>query len=169
MEYLIIDGHNIINAWPDIFDLRHDSLEECRGKLLHMLSNYQGYKKTKVMVVFDAHMVKGSQLKEENFDHIQVVFTRENETADHYIERFVYKMSSVYRIRVATSDYLEQTMVLSGGGARMTPRELKEELLSAEKSMKEKLNPRLEKLNTITTNADPLVIEKLEKMRRSKF
>ena len=115
MEYLVIDGYNLINAWNDIFDLENESLEVCRDKLVSMLSNYQGYKNINVIIVFDAHKVKGSKEKEETFDNIRVLFTKENETADNYIERFVYKHSSGNVIRVVTSDYLEQKMVLISG------------------------------------------------------
>jgi uncharacterized protein len=169
MDHLILDGYNIINAWSDIFNLKIMTLEECRDRLLHIMSDYQGYKNIKVMVVFDAHLVKGSQLKEEQFDNITVVYTKENETADNYIERFVYRMNDDYKIIVATSDYLEQTMVLSSGGVRMSARELKEEVLTTKKSMKQELLTNVEKLNTITTGADPKLVELLERMRRGKF
>lgn len=125
MEYLLIDGYNIINAWKDIFDLGKESLEECREKLLNMLSNYEGYRKIRIIAVFDAHLVKGSKKNVEYFDNIIVVYTGENQTADNYIERFVYKYGDVHIIWVATSDYLEQTIVLKNGGARLTPRDRK--------------------------------------------
>ncbi|MCX7842820.1 MAG: NYN domain-containing protein [Clostridia bacterium] len=168
MEYLLVDGYNIINAWTEVFNTNKDSLEECRDKLLSILSNYQGYKKINVIVVFDAYLVKGSQQKHENYDNITVVFTKENETADNYIERFVYRLGAEHVIRVATSDYLEQTIVLSKGGIRMSPRELLDEVRYTGKSERNKLMARVEKTNTIMSRIKPELFEKLDKMRKGK-
>lgn len=169
MEYLLIDGYNIINAWGDIFNLQRDSLEECRLKLLEILSDFQGYKRANIIVVFDAHLVKGSQEKQEGYDHLTVVFTKENETADNYIEKFVHKLGNIHTIRVATSDYLEQTIVLSNGGIRMSPRELKEEIIQAKRNMKQEISSKLVKTNEIMSNIKPELLEKLERIRRGKF
>lgn len=169
MEYLVVDGYNIINAWNDVFNLRKESLEDCRDKLCEMLSNYQGYKKINVIVVFDAHMVREGQIKTETYDNITIVYTKENQTADNYIERFVYTMSPEHTVRVATSDYLEQRIVLSSGGIRMSPRELKEEIKQANKNIEMILSKKPVKDNTIMSNLPPGLLEKLEKMRRGKF
>lgn len=169
MEYLIIDGYNVINAWKDIFALESAPLEDCRDKLLHILSNYQGYKKLNIIAVFDAHMVKGSQEKQEFFDNLKIVFTKENETADSYIERLVYKLSSEHRVRVVTSDYLEQTTIFTVGGIRMSPRELREEIGLAGKGIKEELSRDVKKTNTIMSRIKPELLEELEKIRRGKF
>lgn len=169
MEYLIVDGYNIINAWDDIFDLKTETMEECRSKLLHILSNYQGFKKIKVIVVFDAYQVKSNKEKIEAFDNLEVIFTKENEIADSYIERLVYKMSSEHIIRVATSDYLEQTLVLSMGGSRLSPRELKKEIELVNKNFKSKFVNAPKEKNTIMSNVRPEQFEILEKMRRGKF
>ncbi|MDF2524252.1 MAG: putative RNA-binding protein [Clostridiales bacterium] len=166
MEYLIIDGYNIINAWTDIFNLRKEPLEDCRVRFLNILSNYQGYKKINVIVVFDAHLVKGSQEKHEAFDNITVVFTKENETADNYIERFVHKMASSNKVQVATSDYLEQTIILSNGGIRMTSRELKDEVFYVSQNSKGKMQSLPKKANTIMEHVSPELLEVLEKIRR---
>lgn len=169
MEYLIIDGYNVINAWEDIFNLKNEPLEESRLKLLNMVSNYQGYNKNLIIVVFDAHLVKGSQEKVEIFDNLTVVFTKENETADNYIERFVHKLGNTNVIRVVTSDYLEQTIVLSNGGIRMAPRELREEIYKTNRSMGPAAKPVANKANTIMSNLKPELLQELEKIRRSKF
>lgn len=168
MEYLIIDGYNVINAWGDVFDLKKESLEDCREKFLNMLSNYQGYKKLNIIVVFDAHLVKGSKEKEEYFDNMTVVFTKENETADNYIEKYVHKNGSTNTIRVVTSDYLEQTIVLNNGGVRITPRELKEQIFQANRTINQGRGVNTSKSNKIMDNLDDRLLEKLEKMRRSK-
>ncbi|MGE5613086.1 MAG: NYN domain-containing protein [Bacillota bacterium] len=167
MEYLIVDGYNIINAWDDIFDINGgEPLEDCRDKLANMLSNYQGVRKYNIILVFDAHLKKGGREKEYFFDNIKIVYTKEGETADNYIERFVHQLGNLHTVRVATSDYLEQTMILSNGGIRMSPRELREELEMVNKDIKTVLFPNRVKTNAIGTNIDPALLEKLEGMRR---
>lgn len=166
MEYLIVDGYNIINAWRDVFNVQKEPLEDCRDRLLTILSNYQGYRKANVIAVFDAHLVKGSQEKQEEYDGILVVYTKENETADNYIEKFVHRLGGECLIRVATSDYLEQTMVLSNGGVRMTARELREEIEAAGRSMKERFKPQARNTNSIMSHLGPQLVERLEKFRR---
>jgi len=127
----------------------------------------RGTKKIKIIVVFDAHMVKGSTNKEEGYDNITVVYTEENQTADNYIERFVYQYGNIHTIRVATSDYLEQTIVLKHGAARMTPRELKEQVETVNKNMTGKFskNSKNER-NTLASNINSELLKKLEQMRR---
>jgi predicted RNA-binding protein with PIN domain len=169
MEYLLVDGYNIINAWGDIFDINGgELLEDCRDKLASMLSNYQGVNKSNIILVFDAHLKKGGQEKEYFFDNIKIVYTKEGETADNYIERFVRQLGNLHTIRVVTSDYLEQTMILSSGGIRMSPRELREELEMVNKDIRTVLFPNKIKTNAIGTNIDPVLLKKLEEMRRGK-
>ena len=141
-EYLIIDGYNIINSWTDLFDLGHISMEDARKKLLDLLSDYQGYSGRRIVVVFDAHKVREGLGSLDIHDKIKVIFTRENQTADNFIERFVKNYGAGKIIRVATADYLEQKTVLQKGGFRMTPSELKIEVLGA------KNNPENKKLKT---------------------
>ncbi len=134
-EVLMVDGYNIIHAWNKYFNLNNESLEDCRDRLIHMLSNYQGYRKIKVFVVFDAYGVKGSKTIEKKADGLTVVYTGENESADHFIERYVYRMSDKHVIKVATSDYLQQRIVLHSGGIRMSPGELLDDVLSQNKKV----------------------------------
>lgn len=172
MEYLIIDAYNIINAWRDIFKPELEPLEDSREKLLNILSNYQGYKKNIIIVVFDAHHVKGNQEKIDYFDNIKVVFTKEYETADYYIERLVYNLSKDKDnvVRVATLDYLEQTTVLNSGGIRLTPRELRREIEHASKIHKDRREMKKSiRMNTLDSKLDPDIIEKLERIRRGKL
>ncbi len=167
-KYLLIDGYNVINAWRDIFNLEKESLEECREKLLFILSNYEGYKKINIIVVFDAHLVEGSKIKNEKYDNITVVFTKEKQTADSYIERFVYKYGSENTVWVVTSDYMEQTTVLKVGGARITPAELRKEIASmhnANLAKNRRRNQHTER-NTVISNIKPELAEFLDKMRR---
>ncbi len=169
IEYLLIDGYNIINAWRDLFNVDGEPLEDCRDRLANILSNYQGLKKINIILVFDAHMVKGSQQKEYYFDNIKIVYTKENETADNYIEKFVHRLGNIHTIWVVTSDYLEQTMILGNGGIRMSPRELREEIQTASRNMKPLLFPNKVKSNAIELQLKPELLEKLEKLRRGKF
>lgn len=169
MEYLLIDGYNVINAWGDVFDLKNESFEDCRDKLLTIISNYQGYKKINIIVVFDAYRIKGSREKQERFDGLTIVYTGENITADNYIERFVYKMGNTHTVRVVTSDYLEQTIILSSGGIRMAPWELKEEVMLAPRKTNRGIIKKIDRVNTIEARIKPELLEKLEKIRRGKL
>ncbi len=169
MEYLLIDGYNIINSWSDIFCPEREPLEDCRDRLVNILSNYQGYRKINVIVVFDGHLVKGSREKKEAFDNLTVIYTKENETADNYIERFVHKYGATYKIRVATSDYLEQTTIFRKGGIRVSARELRQEIDAFNKNGEKVFNRHDRKTNSLIANVKPELLDKLEKMRRNKF
>jgi Predicted RNA-binding protein containing a PIN domain len=168
MEYLVIDGYNVINQWTDIFNLKKEPLEDCRDRLLNMLSNYQGYKKIEVIVVFDAYLQKGGQEKIEMFDNIRVVYTKEGETADSFIERFVYLNGRSNTVKVVTSDFMEQIITMSSGGIRVSPRELRMEMHTDIKSASEAGNQTPIKHNTIMSRMDPDVFEKLDKFRKGK-
>lgn len=167
MEFLLVDGYNIINSWKDIFNLERESLEECREKLISILSNYEGYSKIRIIVVFDAHLVQGNMGRLEYLDNIVVVYTGENQTADNYIERFVYRHSEEHRVWVATSDYLEQSIVFKNGGIRITPKELKKDIEEVHENMtKDYREDKIPKRNTIMSNIKPELAEILEKIRR---
>jgi predicted RNA-binding protein with PIN domain len=168
-DYIVIDGYNVINAWRDLIDTENNTLEECREKLLNILSNYQGYSRENIIVVFDAHMRKGWQETKEKFDNLTVVFTKRNQTADNYIERLVYKLSKDHIIGVVTSDYLEQRIVLTSGGARITPRELLNAVRNADKNIAtgSRSTKKLDRSgNTILTNIVPELAKILEEMRK---
>jgi uncharacterized protein len=168
MEYLVIDGYNVINQWADLFDLKKEPLEDSRDKLLHMLSNYQGYKNIEVIVVFDAYLQKRGQEKIQDFDNIKVVYTKEGETADNFIERFVYLNGRSNLVKVVTSDFLEQIITMSSGGIRVSPRELRMEIRTDLKAVdKVAFNPPI-KNNTIMSKVTPDIFEKLDKIRKGK-
>lgn len=166
-EYLIVDGYNIINAWPNLKKLAQDNLEDARIKLIDILRDYQGYRGIHIIVVFDAHMTNVPARSYEEYGDLLVVYTSKNETADHFIEKWVNDNVEKYNIRVATSDYLEQTIVLSRGATRISARELREEILNS----KEEINrvyiekPKI-KINTLDDRLDPVILEKLEQLRR---
>jgi hypothetical protein len=129
-KYLIVDGYNVINAWRDVFDLDRITLEDSRQKLLNILSDYQGYSGMGIIVVFDAHMVANGLGSIASHDNIRVIYTKENQTADEFIERFVKNHGAGISVTVVTADYLEQRTVFSKGGLRMTPGELKDEIFA---------------------------------------
>ncbi len=135
-QYLIVDGYNIIFAWEELALLAREDLDAARRTLCDWLSSYAGYKKHRVVLVFDGYKVKGNLGEKTQFHNIQVVFTKENETGDSYIEALVDKIGTNYNIRVATSDGLVQLGALRSGVLRMSARELKAELEEAKVEMR---------------------------------
>ncbi|MDE6996800.1 MAG: NYN domain-containing protein, partial [Oscillospiraceae bacterium] len=134
-EYLLVDGYNIIFAWEPLKAAARDSLERARYLLMDLLCNYQGYQKCVVILVFDAYKVKGSPGSVEKYRNIHVVYTKEAETADAYIERTTYQIAregTARRVRVATSDSLEQLIILGHGAIRVSAREFQAEIEAAE-------------------------------------
>jgi small GTP-binding protein len=125
-EYLIVDGYNIIFSWDELKELSKTNMDAARDSLKDTLCNYQGYRRCHLILVFDAYKVKGHAGKTEKYQGIEVVYTRQDETADAFIERKVHDIREKYRVTVATSDGLEQQTVLSLGALRMSARELKE-------------------------------------------
>jgi hypothetical protein len=123
-EILIVDGYNMIGAWPELVRLKEHNLEEARDRLIDMLADYQGYSGIRVIVVFDAHQVPGLGAKLKQ-NRVTVHFTREKETADECIERLVAELSHRRRqIYVATSDSVEQRVTFGQGALRLSAREL---------------------------------------------
>ena len=118
-EYLLVDGYNIIFAWEELKSLAAESLEAARQSLADLLSNYQGYRRCGVILVFDAYKVKGNPGSVEKYKNIHIVYTKEAETADAFIEKATYDMRKQYRVRVATSDGMEQLIILGHGATRV--------------------------------------------------
>ncbi len=133
---LIVDGYNIIFAWEDLAKIAQADLEAARRGLLDRLSSYAGFRKCRVVVVFDGYKAKGNPGEKGHFHNIQVVYTKENETADAYIEALVDQIGKNYGVKVATSDSLVQISSLRSGVLRMSAGELAEEVRSAEEEMK---------------------------------
>ena len=131
-DYLLVDGYNIIHDWDDLRALAKEDLESARLRLIERLRNYQGWKKNNVIVVFDAYKVKGNPGLVERAGEVYVVYTKEAETADMYIEKTTYALSREHRVRVATSDGLEQMIILGHGAVRMPAAELQYELEQVE-------------------------------------
>lgn len=127
-EYLLVDGYNIIFAWEELRALAQVNINSARDKLMDMMCNYQGYKKNVLILVFDAYKVPGGQRKIFDYHNIHVVYTREAETADQYIEKVTNRMHGKYKVTVATSDKLEQMIVWGQGANRLSAAGLREEL-----------------------------------------
>jgi uncharacterized protein len=165
-EYLLVDGYNIINSWPELLNLTSLSLEEARTKLIEIMANYQGYMGIKVIVVFDAHLVKGSQQKRYNQFGVEVIYTKEHQTADNYIEKRVQSFPRRSIVKVATSDKVEQQIILGMGAVRVSSRELLIDVRASMESVRKKYIGKDTQTNHLESRLDSKVLEKLERWRR---
>lgn len=127
-QFLLVDGYNIIHAWPELAELAEDNMDAARVKLLDALCSYQAVKQCHVIVVFDAYRVPGQIERISDYHNIKVVFTKEAQTADEYIERFAYEHQNKYKITVATSDALEQIIISGAGSVVLSAQDLLKEL-----------------------------------------
>lgn len=146
-EYLLVDGYNVIFAWEDLKDLAQVSIDGARGKLLDVLCDYQGMKKCNLIVVFDAYRVQGHKTAISTYHNIHVVFTKEAETADQYIEKFAHENGKKYNVTVATSDGLEQIIIRGQGCRLLSARELKDEIERTKKTLFEEHTQESKKLS----------------------
>lgn len=135
-EYLLVDGYNVIFSWDFLKEQATDNIEGARSALINILCNYQGYKKCNVILVFDAYKVKGNGREVEKINNITVVYTKEAETADMYIEKASYKLARNNKVRVVTSDALEQLIILGNGALRVSSREFLFEIQQAEEEIR---------------------------------
>jgi predicted RNA-binding protein with PIN domain len=138
-DYLLVDGYNVVFAWELLSTLAKLSLEDARLKLMDILCDYQGYRQNIVIVVFDAHLTKGGTGSVEPYKNIQIVFTREAETADNFIERAAAVLAKQDRVRVVTSDHLEQIIILGKGAARVSAGEFWREVEQTKKEMRQRI------------------------------
>ena len=130
-EYLLVDGYNIIFAWEELKAVSRESLEHARQCLMDILANYHGFHPCELIVVFDAYKVAGNVGATEEYHGIHIVYTREAETADNYIEKTIYQIARDHRVRVATSDALEQMIILGSGALRVSAAELHTQVQAA--------------------------------------
>ena len=135
-EYLLVDGYNIIFAWDELNALSKESLDAARHQLMDILCNYQGFQKCVLILVFDAYRVPGSPGSIEQYHNIHVVYTKEAETADMFIERVTHEIGRNRRVRVATSDGMEQIIILGHGALRVSARMFHEEVQNVEKQIR---------------------------------
>ncbi len=139
-DYLLVDGYNIIFAWDELKKVAAESLDAARGQLINIMCNYQGYAQCELILVFDAYKVKGKHRDVEKYCNINIVYTKESETADTYIERVTHQLSKNHRVRVATSDGLEQIIILGSGAMRISAEEFRKRVKAAESAIKEYLD-----------------------------
>ena len=168
-EYLLVDGYNIIFSWEELRELSESSLEAARGRLLDILSDYQGYRKKTLIVVFDAYRVEGGCGEVSQYHNIYVVYTKEAETADQYIEKTVHAIGRCHRVTVATSDALEQVIILGQGAVRMAAAELYEEIEKSRQEMRrDYMGQGGGRKNLLMQHATQEVAELLEEVRLGK-
>jgi predicted RNA-binding protein with PIN domain len=169
-SYLLIDGYNFMNAWWKLKGMEFGDLEEAREKLIDELIEYKWYTGENVAIIFDAYLVKGNLGKRERRRGIEVIFTKENETADSYIEKKVEMLTRDKRnhVRVATSDWAEQQMVLGSGAIRVSARELVIELESAKRNIRKKVEKTKQNRMTVEERIDEKILETLERWRRNR-
>lgn len=136
-EYLLVDGYNVIFAWEDLKELSKVNIEGARGKLMDILCNYQGYKKNTLILVFDGYKVPGNPGEVTKYHNIYVVYTKEAETADQYIEKTVQQIAKKHRVTVATSDALEQMIIIGQGAHRISARDLLDEIKMTNQHIRE--------------------------------
>lgn len=135
-EYLLVDGYNIIFAWEELNKLARDNLDAARNRLINILCNYRGFKRCNLILVFDAYRVKGKHREVEEVDNISVVYTKEAETADMYIEKTAHTLAKDCRVRVATSDNVEQIIIMGSGAVRVSASEFLAEVTEVEKAIR---------------------------------
>ena len=132
VDYILVDGYNVIFSWDDLRRLAEESIDDARTALVNILCNYQGFRKCELIAVFDAYKVKGAVREVEKVNGITIVYTKEAETADMYIEKASLELSKRHRVRVVTSDGLEQLIILGNGALRVPSRAFYEEVREAE-------------------------------------
>ena len=167
-EYLLVDGYNVIFAWEELNELAKASIDAARNKLMDILSNYQGFTGCTLILVFDAYKVKGSQGEVQKYHNIYVVYTKEAETADQYIEKTTHEIGRKYKVTVATSDALEQVIVMGQGAYRISARDFYEEVERTEKQIREINEQHGEKRNYLLDYAKEEDAKHMEEVRLGK-
>lgn len=165
-EYLLVDGYNVIFAWEDLKELAKVNIEAARNKLMDVLCNYQGFRKCAVILVFDAYKVEGYTLEIQKYHNIHVVYTKEAETADQYIEKVVHEIGRKYHVTVVTSDGVEQVVTLGQGGKLISAREFREEVEITRRLIREEYEKRKEGgKNYLFDHMDKELAEEMEEVR----
>ncbi|NFA43282.1 NYN domain-containing protein [Clostridium botulinum] len=170
MKIIFVDGYNVINSWPDLKIKKNNNFDGARRSLIDTMHNYGVYNDCKVIIVFDAHKVLGSIQKVEAVNkNLSIIFTKDGETADSYIEKEVNLLGRKYEIIVVTSDWLEQQTIFQRGAVRMSSLEFYNEVLDVENSIRKRKNKsKILDKNILSDNIDLEILKKLEKIRRSK-
>lgn len=165
-EYLLVDGYNIIFSWEELNELAKENIHAACDKLMDILSNYQGYRKCTLILVFDAYKVEGYVEEIIPYHNIYVVYTKEAETADQYIEKTVHRIGRQYQVTVATSDGLEQVIIMGQGAHRISAQGLKKEIEDTEKTAREEWHQRRQSSKTyLFDHMSEEMQEQMEKIR----
>ncbi|WP_100405977.1 NYN domain-containing protein [Bacillus solitudinis] len=165
-DILLVDGYNMIGAWPELRQLKDRDLGLARDRLVEIMAEYQAYTGFEVNIIFDAHMVPGIGKKYNNF-RINVLYTRESETADEHIEKLVHELKQIdTRIHVATSDFTEQSLVFGSGALRKSARELLIETEVVGKGINQDVETRKKNRNSTKIPLSKEIVEIFEKWRR---
>lgn len=168
-EYLLVDGYNVIFAWEELNKLAKDNIEAARNKLMDVLSNYQGFKKCTLILVFDAYKVEGEMLEIVKYHNIHVVYTKEAETADQYIEKVVHEIGRKYHVTVVTSDGVEQVITAGQGAKLISAREFLEEVELVRRQIREEWGRhRQDGRNYLFDHMDDELAQQMEEIRLGK-
>lgn len=168
MNVLVVDGYNVIGAWEELVDLKRKDIGLARERLIDILTEYQAFTNDRVIIVFDALYVKGTESR-QSVNTVEIIYTNEDETADECIERLVSTLKNVRnQVYVATSDYMEQRTIFSRGALRISARELLLEINSMETSIQDQLQLQELKRPKSTIPMDGSIRAQLEKWRRRK-
>ena len=161
-----MDGYNVIFAWEDLKELADVNIEAARNKLMDILCNYQGFRKCTVILVFDAYKVDGYALEIQKYHNIHVVYTKQAETADQYIEKVVHQIGRRYHVTVVTSDGVEQVVTLGQGGTLISSREFREEVKIVRRLIREEYESRRESgKNYLFDHMDEELAREMEEVR----
>lgn len=167
-DILLVDGYNIIGAWPELRELRKKDFSLARDLLVEKMAEYQAFKGYRVIIIFDAHLVSGVGKKYKNHG-LEIIYTKENETADERIEKLVKELKRVdLNIHVATSDFTEQSVIFGSGALRKSARELLVELEIAEKNITKAVEKTKKNKDSTKLKLSKELTETFEKWRRGK-
>jgi predicted RNA-binding protein with PIN domain len=170
VKIIFVDGYNVINSWPNLKKQKKYSFDGARQTLIDTLHNYSVYEECKIIIVFDAHMVPGSiEKKEDIYKNVSVIFTKDGETADAYIEREVHNIGRRFEVYVVTSDWLEQQLIFQRGAVRMSSMEFYKEVLKTQnKIISAKSSIDNNTKNNLGDNLEEDIFKKFEAWRRGK-
>ncbi|MFD2760754.1 NYN domain-containing protein [Lentibacillus juripiscarius] len=166
MNVLVVDGYNIIGAWDELKRLKLEDIGQARDRLIELLADYQAFSGMRVIVVFDAYYVKGMENRHKEYQ-VEIIYTKENETADECIERLVKELKNVLnQVYVATSDYAEQRTIFGRGALRKSARELYIELNTIDREIADKIEENWQSGRPLKIPLKKDVLDKFEKWRR---
>jgi uncharacterized protein len=169
VKIVFVDAYNVINTWPNLKPIKTYSYEAARQKLIEILQNYATYKGYRVFIVFDAHKVQGNIGKKEKLGNIVIVYTKEGETADSFIEKTMDEIGKKVDVSVVTSDSLEQQLAFQRGATRMSSIEFYFEVEEVNKRIQKKSEKKFsEQRNLLEERVGKDILEKLEKIRRGR-